>query len=652
MAKVASRNRSGAYFRFPLALLTLTDDPADFWQTVTSWTAVDGGSHRAEKIGRGEIEASDDYGDPFSSGAELAAWVEIERPGLLPNDYDSDNPLHVGIAVAVAPGVVKNFREGVSFKTGGMGLSDDLKVNSAAYTVRRYREALAHVEAQAKATGGRSPNVTLRGDFLRDIKSGRISWAEAKVLCAVYSAVGKAQGVTVSYPQIRARADGYRSVKAFEAAAHARGAVPSADVPASALAPVPSAFKRSRRKSGLLRYDEAVGYLRLWGTDDDRTLVETGHTPAGENGVCDVIPTPAGVLFKLRPEFMPPEGARMKTGSHHLDTIYTDGERVLYALPGADGLFVGTVAGVDHWGLDVERNGETSRLRRAESYVTPVTAAPELAALAALAEAGTGETADVPEPSLSTKRVRKITADLGRLRFYTRVSLGDGKGWAYSIKGDEDEIIDVIATRLDYKAVEKERSQRTQSKLAARLAEREAERAAKQAKVDAIIERRRAEREGARASKVNVGAEGRQRTGRPEGRDGAGVREALPQEKRAQRRAFEQAPSSSTPPGAAFDASRRTARVEEEGSFIVPGMAPKPSRETDGNAQRAKEGEGPTPSPPSPPASTMGADLFGPPALRSTARTGRLGGVGLAEQDEVERPPAPTPTELYDGRSS
>lgn len=479
------RHPDGAYFRFPLAVFSMGLEATDLWMAVVSYCAVHNGRKRLERIDRGEpigkarrpsVRAlNPQTRDSWTSAAEFLHWVCGTGPFndqsnriVIPDDYDPLDRRHRGVLCALAPA---NTDEGVP--VGGLAYRGvaGLRVPSIAYLIEQYEVVEAHVRAQAEATGleaSRMPNVTFRYDVFHDIAALRsrrsLKPAEARVLAAVYSAVGDKETAAVSLEKLRYRADGYRSRTAFEAAMRAAGAIPDPDISVGLLEPVPDGFRRERRRAGFLRYDEAVGFLRTQ-RPDGPSLVARGVALTGSGGAFDVVPTPEGVVFALRDEFALPEGTQMRTGNRDPNEFYTSGDRVVYTRSGVDGLFLGTIVRVGNH-VVVKRGERKERLRRAECFVTPAHYVGDLVEAAEVTPRA-AQVLEAPEPSLSLKRVRTLTATLGRLRFYQRVQPGRGKPWVYSITLDEDEIAERVADRVDHKEREAERGDRTRRKVEA-----------------------------------------------------------------------------------------------------------------------------------------------------------------------------------------
>lgn len=487
-----SRSKESRYYQVPLALLSLVEDPQSFWDLGTSYSAVHAGARRLSAIGRGEWGEMPDANEPWYSEDAFLEWLEDSRPGIVPDDYDRSDWRHRSILCALAPANVQLpgnsdiSRSPTGAKPhGGLGYWQNsrwdgshgsVRFSSLDEAVERYELVCRHVSEMESLTAKRGPYVRIRSDIAADVRCGKIPWDLARIIIAVYSKVGNKPCVALSVREARYRAEGYRSQTAYEEAMRGLGRSPVPHILPHQLEPTPPGFCHERRKRGLLRYDEAIGFLNWTAEGELESLAALGCPLTGDHGVFDVIATLEGILFKVRDAFMPLNGIR--TGRSPASRFYRPGQKVLYREYGVQGLFLGVVQAVGET-IRVERDGCAVEVRRRDGFITPIDADPELARYVSMAETQRdpirqeGAGIVTSELCIGTNKARRLLALGARLRFYERVKVTPAR-WVYSHNKTENELIELLATARAHREREAGRAGRTLSKLEKRLEEKRA----------------------------------------------------------------------------------------------------------------------------------------------------------------------------------
>lgn len=449
--------RHGRFFRFPLSLLTYSNDRGELAQHIASHTVVMKGWGR---ITEAAVEALGDVaGNPNAADAErqarldfgrgVADWMCTHKPGDVPADFDASDLFHLSALVAVAPAVDFAARNagGADDRLGGLGI--EMKLGSCRATVERYERAEQHVRAYAAAVGNRGKMVDAGASSLwalnkTDSKGRRLSVREFRVLVAIRAGIDGKRFNTIASDALRYLADGCSNRPAFLSLA---GAAPlnldaEGAVSAEALVEPP---KLRGESQGIYGYARALGLYHVTGLEGQ------GIAFTGEAGAFDVLPTARGVLFALRAEYAALATSRI--GRLRVDDLFSVGQRVVYIDTGgrnrgARGILrTAVVESVEKDPLAVSAAGVSFTVSRADQFVTPADLVPGLSAEAV--EGGDTAAETLPEPTWTGRMIRATRDHLHRLGFFAYVPLG--RSGVYSTKLKQADLENAVAEREEYK---------------------------------------------------------------------------------------------------------------------------------------------------------------------------------------------------------
>lgn len=509
-------------FRFPLCLLSFSDDREQLAQHIISYCLIEQGlwqirkqgKRLADKAGRTEgdlryesaemcaarygysVEVlaghlASEGGQRLTREETIFALSAVERSGEEWHPHPDFKPYvwwHLAYAVSIAK--KKNHR--LASYAEGSGEEDmsavgglDLNVNSAHLdsTFTRWTRAAAHVETYRQRTGSGSMYVSVQRRAVWALNPGGsdgLSIREFSILAAIYAGLRERKWGAVSLSWIQYLADGFSSEERFLDWHRAEGAaaVDPGDVP------LPSSAETGSRgeAKGLYRYDRARSFYlqardQVGAFDPETGVADVSYDVEDFGEMFEPLLTQRGLLFELREPFR--DHGNLPLGdTPEMTRDFTEGERVVW-LPKtpSGGLFVGTIraASGKRRLFDVERGGEVYHISRSGSNMAPAAFLPD----GSEQDRGPSDTVQ-PEPRYGIEQIRRTRDRLRQLGFFAMAS--DGRSTYYGRGLEQADLEDKVFEKQAHKVRAKARKTKqravNQARLDALRAELDAEQSA------------------------------------------------------------------------------------------------------------------------------------------------------------------------------